>query len=287
MNNSFMTPCPVNLDDKTIRIFGGIRDEGGISRIGFIDVCSSNPSTIKYVHQEPALEIGDIGCFDDNGVILGSVIFDGENWRMYYVGFQKVEKIKFYAFTGVAISNNLKTFKRKYQTPILDRKDWMKFIGAIHTVIKEDDIYKVFYAAGNEWKEIDKKTYPSYSTYYTESLDGYNFDFKKNKQIVSNDDFFYRIGRPTVHCDNGKYNMFCTYDTINKNYGVKTFSSSDCIEWIENKEFLNGFEKSSIGWDSEMVCYPNIIKTNIGKTYLFYNGNKMGQTGVGYCELLS
>ena len=33
-----------------------------------------------------------------------------------------------------------------------------------------------------------------------------------------------------------------------------------------------------------MACYPVKLKYK-DKTYLFYNGNGMGKTGVGYAEL--
>jgi hypothetical protein len=283
MQHSFLTPAPVLMGD-TIRIFGGIRDSNGVSRIGFIDVSAENPSEILYVHQEPVVDIGEDGCFDDNGVILGSVLHDGEKWRMYYIGFQHVKKVKFFAFTGLAESADLLNFKRKFVTPVADRKDWMRFINCIHTVIKEEDKYRIFYAVGNRWVEIGGVKYPSYSVYYTESKNGHNFDYKINPEIVKITGSEYRIGRPTVYKLADKYIMFCTYDTIDKQYGVAYFESNDCTNWRRMDEKIETFKKSESGWDSEMACYPALLHYK-DRTYVFYNGNGMGKSGVGYAIL--
>lgn len=290
MQDSFMTPVPVLIEGKNeekdkIRLFGGIRDKDGVSRIGFIDVNPENPSEILYVHQEPVLDIGQDGCFDDNGMILGSIIYHDHIWRMYYIGFQHVQKAKFYAFSGVAESNDLINFNRKFQSPVIDRKDWMKFIGAIHTVIKDNNKYKIWYAAGNGWEEIDGKKYPQYSVYYSESRDGFNMNYNINDNIVKASVLEYRIGRPTVFKLKNKYIMFCTSDTVKKEYRVCYFESQDGNNWQRMDEKLKGLERSQGGWDSEMVCYPNLL-TYKDKTYCFYNGNGMGKTGVGYAELI-
>lgn len=284
MQHSFMTPIAILIEDK-IRLFGGIRDINGTSRIGFIDVDANNPSTVLYVNQEPVLDVGQDGCFDDNGAILGSIINDNGLWKMYYIGFQHVQKAKFYAFSGVAESKDLVNFTRKFQTPIIDRKDWMKFIGASHTIIKDGAKYKVWYAAGNGWQEIDGKKYPQYSVYYTESDDGYNFDYSLNCHVVMPNESEYRIGRPTVFKISGKYIMFCTSDTLDKQYKICYFESSDGISWERMDSKLQGLEKSENGWDGQMACYPYLLNYK-EKTYCFYNGNDMGRSGVGYAELV-
>ena len=282
--SSFMVPTPI-LIDGVIRIFGTTRDEKGVGRIVSIDVNPENPSEIIPNSYRLAFDIGQNGCFDDNGLIMGSIIHDGEKWRMYYVAFQLVQKAKFYAFSGIAESDDLLSFKRKFQTPIIDRKDWMKFIGAIHTVIKDEDKYKVWYVAGNGWETIAGKEYPQYSVYYTESQDGYEFNYKVNHHIVPTNSNEYRIGRPVVYKLQDKYIMFCTYDTLAKQYGIAYFESADGINWKRMDEKLQGLERSESGWDSEMTCYPTLLNYK-DKTYCFYNGNNMGETGFGYAELI-
>src|ERR1700677_3663102 len=91
-----LTPTPVLLGGR-IRVFLGMRDSHGVSRIGFVDVDAENPSQVRDVSARPSLDVGAPGAFDDNGVILGDVVWDGDTWRMYYVGFQLVAGVKFLA----------------------------------------------------------------------------------------------------------------------------------------------------------------------------------------------
>jgi hypothetical protein len=203
------------------------------------------------------------------------------------VGFQLVQKVKFYAFTGLAVSNDLIYFDRLKKTPVIDRRDWMKYIGAAHTVIRDEDVYKVWYVAGNGWEVINDTKYPRYSVYYTESSDGVNFDFKVNHHVIQTNSLEYRIGRPVVYKTSDKYIMFCTSDTISKQYSICYFESGDGINWTRRDDVIKGLEPSGLesGWDSTATCYPTLI-TYGTKTYLFYNGNGMGETGFGYAELL-
>jgi hypothetical protein len=40
------------------------------------------------------------------------------------------------------------------------------------------------------------------------------------------------------------------------------------------------------GWDSEMMCYPNVFECN-KDTYLIYNGNDFGKNGFGIAKLIN
>ena len=60
--------------------------------------------------------------------------------------------------------------------------------------------------------------------------------------------------------------------------------SDDGIEFSANR--IVELPVGRIGsWDHEMTCYPARIDTTHGESYLFYNGNDMGRTGVGVAQL--
>lgn len=283
-NNSFMTPVPIMIDDATIRIYGGIRDKEGRSRISFIDVNAEDPSKIKYIHNKPCIELGTPGTFDDNGMILGSIIKVNNELRMYYIGFQLVNNVKFLAFSGLAIStDNGTSFIRTSDSPVLDRYADEIYIRAIHTVLFVDNIYKIWYAMGNGWQEINGKLYPKYYIKYAQSKDGINIS-NERKECINVEGDEYRIGRPTVFKHNNVYKMFYTRDTLQKQYSPGYAESEDGIKWIRKDEEMDGLERSSSGWDSEMVCYPAPLFYD-DKCYVFYNGNNMGMSGFGYAEL--
>jgi hypothetical protein len=278
--HTFITPTPFLLNEDTIRIYGGSRDAEGISRITWIDVDAKNPSVIKRLAGKPCLDTGKPGTFDDNGVILGSVIRANDGIRMYYVGFQLVKNVKFLAYSGLAISiDGGNTFTRHSDTPVLDRYMDELYIRAIHSVLYEGGRYRIWYSTGNRWEIINGKPYPQYKIMYTESADGINIPGKGELCIdVTGDE--YRIGRPTVFREDGIYKMFYTRDTLSKIYSPGYAESENGITW-ERKDSEMGLKPSAEGWDSQMVCYPVPLKTKTNY-YLFYSGNNMGETGVGY-----
>lgn len=286
INNTALTPTPFLLDEETIRVYCSFRDSTGKGRIGYVDVESKNPSNIIKISERPVVELGTPGCFDDNGMILGDVLNVEDRIYMYYVAFQLVEKVKFLAFSGVLISeDNGDTFYRIKQTPVMDRTDEGIYGRCIHSVIKQDDIFKVWYSVIYDWTYINGIPYPTYDIKYTESVDGIHFA-DEGIQCIKCSGNEYRIGRPRVRInDSGVYEMLYTFDTLDKEYKSGYSESTDGINWIR-KDNMVGINVSDIGWDSEMVCYPVVLTTKYG-TYMFYDGNGMGKDGFGYARLMS
>jgi predicted GH43/DUF377 family glycosyl hydrolase len=281
--HSALTPTPILLNEHTIRVYAGLRDEKGVSRIGFVDVEADNPSIVKIVSSTPVLDVGIPGTFDDNGVIPGDIIGYEDKLYMYYVGFQLVEKVKFLAFTGLAIScDQGYTFERYSNAPILDRSDKELYFRAIHSVMLEDGVWHVWCGVGSEWELIDGTPYPKYNVRYYRSEDGLNF---ADEGIVCidfiNDE--YRIGRPRVIKQNGNYKMFFTKGTLRRDYLPGYAESDDGVTWTRLDDQV-GIQLSESGWDSKMLAYPAVIQYK-DKTYMFYNGNDYGKTGFGYAIL--
>ncbi len=284
--DTFMTPHAMPINEETIRIYGGTRDKDGVSRISYIDVNASNPLEIKDIADKPALDVGAPGCFDDNGVILGDIVKVENQLYMYYVGFQHVQKAKFYAFSGLAISNlEGNKFKRYSEVPIMDRTDSGKFGRCIHTVLYENGIFKIYYAVIHSWHYINGKPYPAYNIWYTESKDGKTIAHKDHTLCVDVNDLEYRIGRPKVYHDKNSYRLFYTRDFKTKEYKIGYAESADGKVWTRKDELIGIDKSQNDGWDSEMACYPVLLNYK-DKTYMFYGGNGMGRTGVGYAELV-
>lgn len=282
--DSFLTPTALQIEKDIIRIWGGVRDTYGVSRIKYIDVSAQNPQKLLYVSDKVILDVGNAGCFDDNGMILGDVVRVENKLYMYYVGFQHVDNIKFCAFSGLAISNDMgKTFSRYSEVPVLDRSSRGRFGRCIHNVIYKDGIFRVYYTIINGWKKIGEKSYPQYNIWYIESEDGIHFSGEDNCLCVDVNENEYRIGKPRVYETDSGYEMLYTSDLLSKEYIIGNAKSLDGKHWERNDDVI-GLNKSSSGWDSEMACYAMLLKTQYS-TYAFYSGNDMGRTGVGYAVL--
>lgn len=281
-SRGFLTPTPVLFNDDIIRVYVGCWGEDNISRLGYVDLAAESPSRVIGYSEEPIIPLGAAGCFDDNGMILGDVIRVGDEWRIYYVGFQHAANVKFMAFSGCCVGpEDGRTFRRLSSAPILDRSDAGLFIRAIHTVIPEGNGFKVWYSAGSAWQKLGDREYPCYEIFGAHSEDG--IQLSGHHKAISCGPGEYRIGRPRASkSSSGDYLMTFTYDTLKKEYRVGAARSLDGKEWMRD-DSLVGLAPSEQGWDSEMICYP--VRVTAGsKEYLFYSGNGMGRTGFGYAE---
>ncbi|MCX2717892.1 hypothetical protein OQH61_09115 [Helicobacter sp. MIT 21-1697] len=283
MNNSVLTPQPFLLNPRVIRIYASFRDAKGIGRIGYMDLDSHNPKKILKISPKPVLDIGKNGCFDDNGLILGDVLRVGDKIYMYYVAFQIPQKVKFLAFSGLAVSeDNGESFVRVQSNPVLDRSSEGIFGRCIHSVRYEGGIFRVWYSVIHQWTLINDIPYPTYFIKYIESRDGITFG-SEGKTCVQTQGSEYRIGRPKVYKTQGGYEMYYTSDNLDKEYKAGVAFSENGITW-ERRDKECGLEPSTSGFDSDMACYPALLEVG-EKTYCFYGGNGMGQSGFGYAEL--
>ena len=280
--NSALTPTPILRASGEIRVFSGFRDKEGISRIGYVDLDPDNPSKIIKVSKEPVLDIGREGCFDDNGLILGDIVQHGNKLYLFYVGFQLVSKVKFLAFTGLAISRDEgESFQRVNESPFLDRHFGANYIAAVHSVLYEEGKWKFWYAAGDSWQTIDEKKYPNYGIKYFETNDLLQIPDEKTTCIPSSFQY-YRVGRPRVYFNQHGYLMHYTAGNVNGDYFPSMANSTDGINWkLDSAKFPINLSK--IGWDSRHLCYPVMLALK-NKILMFYNGNNMGFDGFGVAE---
>ncbi|TAM61547.1 MAG: hypothetical protein EPN49_06570 [Rhodanobacter sp.] len=282
MNYAALTPTPYRLDDERIRVYAGFRDADGVSRIGYVDVRADNPSAIVRVSAEPVLDTGRDGCFDDHGVILGDVVDTPDGLHMFYVGFQRVAKAKFLAFTGLAVSHDGgEHFWRAQETPILDRAPGRSMIGAVHSVMRENGRWRIWYASGDDWQTIGGQPFPRYHIRHAET-DDLRAIPREDQVCLRPRGSEYRIGRPRVYRLGGRYVMYFTRGNVTGEYFPGVAYSDDGIAWERRDEAL-GIALSGAGWDSRAICYPALIPQR-DKLLMFYNGNDMGRDGFGVAE---
>lgn len=283
MLHSALTPTPCRLSDDVIRVYAGFRDADGVSRIGYVDVRADNPSSIVNVSAEPVIDLGRDGCFDDNGMILGDIVDAPGGLHMFYVGFQRVAKAKFLAFTGLAVSDDGgNCFRRTQDTPILDRAHGRSTIGAVHSAMYENGRWRLWYAVGDDWETIDGRPFPRYHIRYAETTDLGRMP-REDKVCLRSEGSEYRIGRPRVYRLGGKYVMYFTRGNVTGEYFPGVAYSDDGVVWKRRDEAL-GLALSERGWDSRVICYPALIRQR-DKWLMFYNGNDMGFDGFGVAEI--
>ncbi|HTV86707.1 MAG TPA: hypothetical protein VME63_15010 [Dyella sp.] len=282
MRHAALTPTPWRISEELIRVYAGFRDADGVSRIGYVDLRADDPARIVRVSAEPVLDIGRNGCFDDNGMILGDIVDTSEGLYMFYVGFQRVAKAKFLAFTGLAVScDGGLHFERVQETPILDRAPGRSTIGAVHSVLHDNGRWHLWYAVGDDWEIIDGRPFPRYHIRYAQTRD-LNALPHQDCLCLRPAASEYRIGRPRVYRLGDGYVMYFTRGNVGGEYFPGVAYSKDGMHW-ERRDEAFGMALSATGWDSRTLCYPALMRQR-DKLLMFYNGNDMGADGFGVAE---
>ncbi|WP_448682162.1 hypothetical protein [Pseudomonas nicosulfuronedens] len=279
-----MTPTPMLLDDERIRLYVSCRDSQGIGRPGYLDVSAANPLQVLDVCQRPLLDIGRPGTFDENGLLVCSVVETEVPGRlyMYYVGFELGMQIRYRLLTGIAISEDGgETWRRWRETPALERSPEELYFRGGPCVLREEGRYRMWYVAGSQWLELEGKSMPVYELRYLESADGLHWGSRGEACLPldpQRDE--HGFGRPWVLRDEQGYQLH--YSVRRRSlaaYRLGVAMSAEGHAWVRRDEELN-LDVSASGWDSEAIMYsaPLIWR---GRTYCFYNGNDFGVDGIG------
>jgi len=277
-----MLPFAERIGEDIYRIYFSGRNSQNMSQIGYVEIDINEPQEILYITEEPVLELGLLGSFDDSGVFPSWIINHKGKKYLYYIGWMQGKRTTFYSCIGLAVSlDGGKTFKRFSKAPLLERNDVDPYLTTSACVRIENEIWRMWYTSGVGWEKENNETYPRYHIKYAESRDGINWerrgivciDFKSKDEDG--------IARPCVLKENGIYKMWYSYGEYGgKSYRIGYAESDDGIHW-ERKDNEAGIDVSESGWDSEMIEYAFVFEHK-GKKYMLYNGNSFGKTGLGY-----
>jgi hypothetical protein len=242
-------------DQSTGRIYFTCRDQQGKSHIASIDIDFENNFYLFNITKQPILSPGQLGTFDDSGVVMACLQKVKEKTHLYYLGWNLKVTVPWLNTIGLAIKNDhTGEFEKFSQAPIMDRSHEDPFTISYPHIIFEDGIYRKWY---------------------------------RSNQIVLNLEHpnEYALSKPWVVKTNGSYEMWYSYRACRdiETYRIGYATSSDGLNWVR-KDHLAGIDVSEQGWDSEMISYSCVFSFN-GKTYMLYNGNGYGKTGFGIAVL--
>lgn len=283
-----MLPVPVFLPElNVVRVFFGSADKDIFSRVSFVDLNPDNLAEILAESSEPIIDLGDLGTFDDSGVVPSCLIKKDDTYYLYTVGFQRCERVPYMLYAGLLQStDNLKTFQRTSKAPILPRQDFRPTGQGAPSVLFHEGKYKMWHWFSTKWITVNGKLFLDYKIGYAESLDAINWDMKDITCIAPDlEKGEFATARPWVIFEDNIFKMWYSIRFVEKLYRIGYAESSDGINWTR-LDHLVGIDVSESGWDSEMICYPSILDLN-GSRYLFYNGNNNGATGFGVAKLKS
>ena len=273
-----MDPTVDYLHDDIFRIYFCGRNKNNQSLIGYADININEPSKILNTPNDPVLGLGELGCFDDNGVTASCIINYQDKKYLYYIGWRPRSTTRLSLMTGLSISTDGgNTFNRVSRAPIIKLTDKEPFsILTAPYVIREKNIWRMWYVSCTGWENPDL---PRYNIKYAESEDGINWkqDGIVCIDFISNDET--AIARQSVQFENGIYRMWYCKKMISIEYRMGYAESKDGIKWVRMDNKV-GIDVSESGWDSEMIEYPYVFNHR-SKKYMVYNGNGYGVNGIG------
>ncbi len=280
-------PFGLPLDDDVIRIYFATRNKEGCSQVTYIESDLNDFSKVFYLQEEPILQPGKLGTFDDRGTMPSWIVPYEDKLFLYYTAWNLGGNISYRLSIGLAIScDGGKTYKKFKNAPIMDRSEFDEGWVAQPCVIREMDKWRMWYLSCTKWEMVNDHPEPFYNVKYAESINGIDW-VRRGHICIDYDTFTDAIGRPSVFIENGMYKMVYSYRNAidyrtdpEKSYRLGYAESVDGIHFIrKDSEFkLNG-EKQP--WESQMQEYAHIFKNN-GRLYMLYNGNGFGRSGFGY-----
>lgn len=275
------------IDKNRWRIYFASRDTQNQSRISYIEVEANCPQNLLYEHNEPILPLGRLGAFDESGMMPVGIVKFNDKKYLYYAGWSLKRTVPYHNSIGLIILSNNNSFEKYSEGPLLDaRQDEPYFTGTANVLI-ESGVWKMWYQSCTKWEIIQGQPEPFYHIKYSESSDGINWSRNGIVAIDYRDKFEGGISSASVLKENGIYKMWYSNrdaaayrENKTKSYRIGYAESLNGIEW-ERKDASSGIDVSESGWDSEMIAYPFILRSQ-NKKYMFYNGNGFGKSGIGY-----
>jgi hypothetical protein len=275
-------PTPELLDERTLRVYFAALDDGKFGRPGWVDLDARAPTRVLREAEEPLLDLGDPGTFDDSGVVPSYFAPVAGRRCLYYIGWQRCERVPYKMFTGLAEPDGDR-YRRASPAPLIDRTASEPFLRANPTVLIEGGRYRAWYVSATGWTTVDGNPYPHYVIRHAESADGRAWSDGGPVCIGHDSPDEFGISRPWVVRDPDCYRMWYSVRSRSAPYRIGYAESADGVAWVR-KDDRAGIERSADGWDAEMVCFPAVIDVH-GKRLMFYNGNRHGATGFGVAVL--
>jgi predicted GH43/DUF377 family glycosyl hydrolase len=282
-------PYALALDD-CVRIYfntRGARDSSGksVSLPGYVDLDKSDLFKIRKISETPLIKTGGLGEFDEFGVMAGSVIKTADEYRLFYVGWTRMVSVPYNWAIGLATSNDGKTFTKFGRGPIIGATPSEPYLQAgCSSVIHQDGRYHMWYTSGIKWIDSEKKAESVYRVMHATSTDAKVWD-RDGEPVIPPIIIDEAQASPSVFYYKNQWHMVFSYrHSVNfrnseRGYRLGYAFSNDLQAWQRDDTRL-GFDTSESGWDSEMICYPNILKMD-NKLMLFYCGNDFGRRGFG------
>ena len=287
---SITTRAQVHVVDNSykdiFRIYYSARTPTNKSQPFFADVLKDDPTKVVYQSSTPMLTLGKRGSFDWAGIMPTDIIEKDGLKYLYYVGWSRRADVPYNNSLGLAISEDGNIFSKISDGPIFSTSRLEPgYVGTI-SIVRTPDAFMGYYLYCRDWIKSSVGYEPVYDIKLAISSDGIDWT-PTGQSCISLEDNEGGISQACVRqLKDGNLEMHFSSrgkldyrKNIADSYRIRRALSKDGKTW----ERLPGacVDVSNKGWDSEMTAYPYIV-SHKNLDYLFYNGNRFGESGVGF-----
>jgi len=287
--HSALAPFTHEVGDGEWDIYFSGRDDEDRSRGWRLRMRATGPESFEIhgLDEEPVLDLGKPGCFDDSGVVPTCLVERDNALYLYYNGWTLGGRVPFYSFCGMARSDDGgRSFRRLSSAPNVLERNAVDPISTFSPIVLQDSgLWRMWYVSCLRWTEQADEMRHEYHIRYAESRDGDTWQRDGRTAIGFSYPGEYAIARPFVFKDFGRYCMYYSYRDApgSTGYRIGYAESEDGLEWKRMDDAV-GLDVSPGEWDGDMLCYAWPFDY-AGRRYILYNGNGYGRTGFGVAIL--
>lgn len=284
--------------DEFVRVYFSTRrrDDDGmfLSEIAYADFDREDLTRLVNVSRARVIELGGLGCFDEHGIFPISPVRVDDRIFAYTCGWSRRVSVPVETSVGLAFSDDGGASFTKYGTgPILTSSLHEPYLVGDAFVQRHDGTFYMWYIFGAGWSAEEGEPSPArvYKIGQATSADGINWHRDDGHRIIAD-----RLNPsecqalPTVMRIGERWHMYLCYRQATdfrtnpaRGYRIGYAYSDDLHEWHRD-DAKAGIDLSESGWDSEMMCYPNVFSVD-GRGFMLYNGNEFGRWGFGLAVL--
>jgi len=271
------------------------RDTQGtyLSHIAFADFDRKMENLLR-VHTDPIITLGSLGTFDEHGIFPINVVkYEGKVYA-FTCGWSRRVSVPVETSIGLAVSrDDGLTFEKIGSGPILTSSLQEPFLVGDPFVTIDADGWHMWYIYGTKWMKItERETSPArvYKIGFATSNEGIEWSKRAGQLIPDRLNADECQALPTVIKIRNRHHMYFCYreatdfrNNKNRGYRIGYSYSDDLQNWVRD-DGNSGIQCSTEGWDSDMMCYPNVFRCD-DNIHLLYNGNEFGRYGFGLASL--
>lgn len=275
-------PLAVPLSGHLYRVFFSGRDAAQRSSVGYFDLDLEHHRVVG--HCDGAIfAFGPPGSFYSHGVSIGcSYETDGARYVLF-MGWHIPEGGHWFGEIGrLRLADDLSLSLDPDRPVLAVGRDDPVSLSYPWVVREPDGAYRMWYGTTVDWDAGNGEML--HVIREARSDDGLSWS-PRSARVPSVLGVAQAFSRPTLRItESGGHQMWFSYRSgTGTAYRIGYAESRDGADW-QLKLDQAGIDVSGTGWDSEMIEYPFVF-SHEGETYMLYNGNGFGRSGVGLARL--